>query len=456
MKRRRVADAVVTRRDWQRLASLFPSFRDFVDDALFHPEWGYYSTGRVRFGDGGHYETYPTALSPFFGRMVAGYAYRLWKRRGRPEHFEICELGAGNGQLCLDVLSWAGERARTFPGWRPFAASLRYRILERSPSLIARQRRTLGPLAAQVAWKRADLSQRRPRGLPFAEHGLIVANEVLDCLAHHKIVAHRGAVPTVSFVLPLLRPQATTQVTTVAIDGVGAAVPRAALGEVLARNGGARDLRFREVQLPLAAVPGLQTFVERRVPELLSGRRRPPPYYACPSMQTMLRNSTQLYRDWEALWIDYGEDRSFHLRTPERRRVFAGPPRSGARVYDRPGSDDITFLVDFSLARQIAEDAGARVRFYGPQGELARRSGVSLDEAAAETMLQHRVLHWMLAVAGAGAEQDWRKGGLTWGRRSGGGGRVLDGIRSGIDEFLGKRRSAFKLLLLASPRTRGR
>ena len=27
------------------------TFRQFVDDALFHPTWGYYSTGQVRFGD---------------------------------------------------------------------------------------------------------------------------------------------------------------------------------------------------------------------------------------------------------------------------------------------------------------------------------------------------------------------------------------------------------------------
>ena len=46
----------------RRIARLFPSFRDFVDDALFHPAWGYYSTGKVRFGEGGHYDTFPLAL----------------------------------------------------------------------------------------------------------------------------------------------------------------------------------------------------------------------------------------------------------------------------------------------------------------------------------------------------------------------------------------------------------
>jgi len=62
----------------------FPSFCDFVDDALFHPRWGYYSSGHVRFGTGGHYDTYPLALSPLFGRMVAEYAVGAWRRAGSP------------------------------------------------------------------------------------------------------------------------------------------------------------------------------------------------------------------------------------------------------------------------------------------------------------------------------------------------------------------------------------
>ena len=45
-----------------RLARTFPSYRDFVDDALFAPTWGYYAAGRVRFGEGGHYDTFPLAL----------------------------------------------------------------------------------------------------------------------------------------------------------------------------------------------------------------------------------------------------------------------------------------------------------------------------------------------------------------------------------------------------------
>src|SRR5262250_2483210 len=121
------------------------SFGDFVDDALFHPRWGYYATGGVRFGSGGHYDTYPLALSPLFGRMVAQYGFQQWRRVGAPARYEICELGAGNGQLCLDTLLWTQERARHDRGWRAFADAMRYRILERSPSLLTRQRQQLGP-----------------------------------------------------------------------------------------------------------------------------------------------------------------------------------------------------------------------------------------------------------------------------------------------------------------------
>ena len=120
---------------------MLPSYRDFVDDALFHPRWGYYSTGAVRFGEGGHYDTFPTALSPLFGEMVAAVARRAWIAAGRPRTFEVCEVGAGNGQLCCDVVATVAMRADD-PAWRAFARAFRYRVIERSPALVARQRAT--------------------------------------------------------------------------------------------------------------------------------------------------------------------------------------------------------------------------------------------------------------------------------------------------------------------------
>jgi SAM-dependent MidA family methyltransferase len=434
-----------------RAAKVFPSFRDFVDLALFDPHCGYYSTGRVRFGDGGHYDTFPLALSPFFGRMVAHYGWRCWRRAGEPARFEIAELGAGNGQLCLDALVTVADRARTAPAWQRFSKALRYRIIERSPALVRRQREQLGPLARQVRWTNADLAQRAPRQLPLAACGMVVANEVLDCLSHHKIVSRSDDTPGVAFVVPEVPADPSLEGVPL-MPGVRPgqhALPRAQLPHWLAQPAWRQRLRFEEVTLPLGVVPGLEDFLRRHYPEFFATRRKFRPYFACPAIETLVRNVSRLYDASDILWIDYGDTREFHLGTPASRRVFAGAPRSGASVYRAPGAEDITFMVDFSVLAEAAQRAGLRVVFYGPQGALAKRSGVVLDAAAVDLIVQYRALGWALAVAGVGPERAWRSATLTWKKHAGSRTRIRQDARSAVAEFLGeRRRNNFKLMIM--------
>ena len=414
-----------------RRARTLPSFRDFVDDALFHPRWGYYSTGVVRFGEGGDYDTFPTALSPLIGRMVAGAARRLWIRVGRPRTFEVCEIGAGNGQLCLDTVATVETRAAD-PAWRAFARAFRYRIVERSPGLLLRQRAKLGPLATRVAWTCTDLSTQ-PRPLRLGSHGFVVANEVLDCLAHHKIIHGRGGNARVVFVVPTRR---------------GRTLGRAALARAL--DTGVGDVRYREIGLPLGVVPGLREYLARYCPERLASVRPFPPYFACPEMPTLVRAVACLYDTAETLWIDYGERRPFHLRASEQRRVFAGPPRSNRSIYDAPGRDDITFLVDFSVVEQAAREAGLAVTHWGSQGALARASRVPLGAAEVEIIAQTRAVGWMLDVMGLGPERAWRQGGITWTRTSRRGGALRAGIARDVEEFLGRRPTRFRMMAISN------
>jgi SAM-dependent MidA family methyltransferase len=434
----------------RRIARLFPSFHAFVDDALFHPAWGYYSTGKVRFGVGGHYDTFPLSLSPIFGRMLAEYAYRFWRRAGQPTEFEICELGAGNGQLCLDVLIWLTERARHERSWSWFNRAFRYRIIERSPALIGRQRQQLGTLSDKVTWTRADLTERPASGAPFASAGIVFANEVLDCLAHHKIVRCPDGGPGVVFVIPRLKRRSRMRAGRIRLvradDGTERAIRRRELLQMLGDEHLREHLTFREVVLPVKAVPPLRHFLERHLPECFNAKRPYKPYFACPAIEPLIHNVARLYGRSESLWIDYGDTRSFHLRAPTAQRIFAGPPHSGASVYRAPGRDDITFLVDFSVLGEAAHQAGLHVRYFGGQRELARRSGVTLDRRARDLILRYRTLGWMLAVVGVGPEREWHHTGLTWSK--GKGGRVRDDINKAVAEFLGKRGSNFKLMIL--------
>lgn len=442
----------VTGAEAARIARVFPSFRDFVDLALFNPRCGYYSTGKVRFGSGGHYDTFPLALSPFFGRMLAQYGFRFWRRAGEPERFEICELGAGNGQLCLDVLVTVAQRVRRGArAWSRFAQACRYRIIERSPALIRRQQAQLGALSRQVRWTHADLGERALRPMPLAPCGIVFANEVLDCLSHHKIVSCNDRSAGVAFVVPVVRPGAR-------LDGVPLvrgmrsdqhAVAREHLPLVLADACRREQVGFEEIVLPLHVVPGLADFLRRHYPEFLDGVRKFRPYFACPAMETLVCNVARLYDACDILWIDYGDTRELHLGTPASWRLFAGPPQSGASVYRAPGADDITFMVDFSVLAEAAERAGLRVRFFGPQAALARRSGVVVDDGVVDQIVQYRMLAWMLALTGVGPERDWQHTGLTWGKRGGSRVSLRAETRRALAEFLGKRRSQFKLMIMS-------
>ena len=416
-----------------RILGRFPSFCDFVDDALFHPRWGYYGSGNVRFGTGGHYDTYPLALSPLFGRMLAEYGFRAWRRTGTAVGFELCELGAGNGQLCLDTLLWIHERGRHDRVWKTFADRVRYRIIERSPALAGRQRQQLGPLAESVRWTRTDPARGVPRGAPFAPHAVIIANEVFDCLPHHKLVPQRTGEPGVTYVLPQLG---------------GRQISRDRLAPIMLDPDRRQRMRFREVLLPIGRLPRLAAFARRHYPELFTPGATGATCFACPRLPTLLRNAAHLYEHSDALWIDYGEQRAFHRRTAESRRVFAGPPRSGAGVYDDPGRDDITFMVDFSVAMAAARDAGWTVAYYGPQAELARRAQVALDGDTIDLIVHHRALRWMLAVAGVGPERGWQRPAVTW-SRSAAPGRVpvRRYVEQSLREFRAERGARFKLLI---------
>ena len=141
-------------------------FARYMEMALYAPGLGYYAAGATKFGSAGDFVTAPE-LSPLFGRTLAlQLAPILQQTQG-----DILELGAGSGQLAVDMLLEL-ERQHTLP--------TRYCILELSADLQARQRQTIAihapHLAHRVSWLDA---------LPASFTGVIVANEVLDALPVH-------------------------------------------------------------------------------------------------------------------------------------------------------------------------------------------------------------------------------------------------------------------------------
>jgi SAM-dependent MidA family methyltransferase len=147
------------------------SFAWFMQQALYHIDRGYYSSGRCAIGRKGDYFT-NVSVGPLFGQLLAAQFVEMWERLGKPgrrddiEKFVIVEQGAHDGQFAGDVLQWAQKRAPEF-----FAA-LRYRILEPFPVLQERQAQMLASFRDKVEWR--DLLQ------PFT--GVHFSNELLDAM----------------------------------------------------------------------------------------------------------------------------------------------------------------------------------------------------------------------------------------------------------------------------------
>ena len=141
------------------------SFAWFMQQALYHPEHGYYSSGRCAIGRKGDYFT-NVSVGPLFGQLLASQFSEIWERLGKVNDFVIVEQGAHDGQFALDVLEFVQNRLPEF-----FEA-LRYRILEPFPILEEHQRRRLEAFGDKVKW------QESPE--PFT--GVHFSNELLDAM----------------------------------------------------------------------------------------------------------------------------------------------------------------------------------------------------------------------------------------------------------------------------------
>src|SRR5205807_6982926 len=82
----------------------------FMDQALYHPEFGYYASGRCAIGRRGDYFT-NVSVGPLFGRLLAAQFFEIWQKLERVDHFTIVEQGAHHGEFAADVLRFIRDQA---------------------------------------------------------------------------------------------------------------------------------------------------------------------------------------------------------------------------------------------------------------------------------------------------------------------------------------------------------
>jgi SAM-dependent MidA family methyltransferase len=160
------------------------TFAEYMDLALYHPQYGYYATGAVNIGSEGDFFTSPH-LSRDFGELLAEQFAQMWDILGRPTPFTLMEMGAGQGLVAADVLHYLH---RQYP---ECYEALEYIIVEKAAGLIAQQQQQLQRL--KLGTKSLPLRWCSFEEIPENSiTGCCFSNELVDAFPVHQVVLDRG------------------------------------------------------------------------------------------------------------------------------------------------------------------------------------------------------------------------------------------------------------------------
>ncbi len=147
-------------------------FHDFMELALYDPCAGYYTAPGNKIGKDGDYYTSP-CLTNIFGAMIGKQVEEMREKMGEST-FAIVEYGAGNGTLCFDLLQYLQKNRDLYDG-------LTYYIIEKSLSMIEREKSTLCAFAGKVNWINSITEIA-------AVTGCVLSNELVDNFSTHQVM----------------------------------------------------------------------------------------------------------------------------------------------------------------------------------------------------------------------------------------------------------------------------
>ena len=402
----------------------FPSFYDYLDTVLFHPTAGYYSSGRVDFFQ--HYRTFPIALSPSFGNMVAEQMFRMWdgmRKAGtlKPtEKFTIAEFGAGDGAMAETVLDYIDRQAAANPDprWREFRQQTVYASYDRSPALSEIQRKRNSRFGARFQARHGDATNPGATIGRGSLKGVVLSNELPDCFSVHKVVLDENGAAEIAFTVPSVSRDAWTilepslpaavrqligkddeAIHTKLFAEKGRIAPRdrvylsrAAFSAILdAFNASANYeagvdlLQFQELYVPVAVIPEVARHVRQYA--------RPYAYALTKSGQGMvtyvnlgatkfIQGAGAALKAGYVITIDYGDnwDGVLAQQFDHLRMYGPGSSQTHADPYHAPTLNDMTTDVNFSQLAADGKSVGLQALFFGPQHSLQKGTPIALDE----------------------------------------------------------------------------
>ncbi len=149
------------------------TFADYMNLVLYHPEHGYYSSGKVNIGSEGDFFT-ASSLGSDFGELLAEQFVEMLEILNFSDSFSLVEVGAGSGDLAADILNYLKEK---YPN---VYYQINYIIIEESQALIKEQQNKLKEFD-KITW---TSWQEIPNN---SITGCIFSNELIDAFPVHQV-----------------------------------------------------------------------------------------------------------------------------------------------------------------------------------------------------------------------------------------------------------------------------
>ena len=148
---------------------------DFMKTAMYHDIEGYYITQNP-LGINGDFITAPE-ISQLFGEMIGVYSANAWFNLGKPDKFNLIELGPGKATLIQDLL-------RATKHVEGFHQAMQIHLVDTNKYLVEVQKEALK--VNNVIWHNNIFS------LPEDAPTIIIANEFFDCLPINQFIKEKG------------------------------------------------------------------------------------------------------------------------------------------------------------------------------------------------------------------------------------------------------------------------
>jgi SAM-dependent MidA family methyltransferase len=294
-------------------------FRRYMELALYHPRWGYYTGNRKKLGPEGDFYTSPF-VGEVFGRTWGRFLRRFWGQAP----FVLVEAGAGDGRLTEQILrEWIRE------GLSPKEV-VSY-LLDVSPDHRAQQQQRLHEFCGIVHW--VDSWDQIPPGGCTC----IISNELLDAFPFHRVRRRKGCFQEIYV--------------TLTPDQEG----------------------FAEIEGPLST-PELARYIKEMDVHLTEGQETEINLEA----KQWVRDATEWWEQGLLITVDYG-GLSHELTAPHRLqgtwRCYENH-RLHTDVYQNPGEADITADVNFTALERWGHQLGLRRWVYQSQSRFLQEAGI--------------------------------------------------------------------------------